>query len=357
MKYDPALDGIRAIAISAVVIYHFDQRLMPGGWAGVDLFFVLSGYLITTVLTQEIITKGRISFYNFYRNRFLRLTPAFAVLLMILLIDVALNKSSKIEYLQAIGISAAYLMNLNRIFDWFPEWCLGHTWSLAMEEQFYLLWPAIFILINRKSPMLWTTLAIISMLLWKCYLAICGTDPNRINNGFDTHGDALLIGCALSFLSKKCDVRAIAKTWVIPTLLVAAIFFATPVQSSTFTEIAGLALAAVLSGWFILAAKGPCLLRSFLSMGPLVFTGRISYGWYLWHYPALVFFEKYGVFARALALILSYAIAVFSYCFIERFFIRLKSHSGVIDSTASTSALPRGLLAGSAIESPTRQPS
>lgn len=317
---------MRAVAISAVVVYHFDGRLMPGGWAGVDVFFVLSGYLITAVLTNEISTTGRISFYNFYRNRFLRLAPAFAFLLVTLSLDVALNKIPKVEYLEAIGISAAYLMNLNRIFEWFPEWCLGHTWSLAMEEQFYLLWPAVLVFINRKAPIFWTSLAVAAMLLWKCYLAIRGVDSSRINNGFDTHGDALLIGCAISFLSKRWDFTLVPKTWVIPTLLIATIFFTLHIRSS-LTEIAALTAAALISGWLILAAQGPCLLRSFLSVRPCVFTGRISYGWYLWHYPALVFFEKYGIVARLFAVVLSYAIAVFSYYFIERFFIRLKHHS------------------------------
>lgn len=331
MKYDPALDGIRTIAISAVVVYHFNGRLLPGGWAGVDLFFVLSGYLITTVLMDEIRTKGRISVYNFYRNRFLRLAPAFAFLLVALSVDVALNKSPKTEYLEAIGISAVYLMNLNRIFDWFPEWCLGHTWSLAMEEQFYLLWPAILVFINRKIPIFWISLAITSVVSWKCYLAIQGVSPGRINNGFDTHGDALLMGCVISFFSKRWDLNEVSKTWAAPSLLIAALFFALPAQSA-FAEVSWLTIAALTSSWLIVASKGPSPLRSFLCLTPLVFTGRISYGWYLWHYPALVFFEKYGILARLAALVLSYAMAVFSYYAIERFFIRLKHNRGATDA-------------------------
>jgi len=151
MKYIPSLDGLRAIAVTSVVIYHANQAYCPGGWAGVDVFFVLSGFLISTILLDEFATSKVIDFRKFYIRRALRLLPAFACLIFVLLIFSLASRHHRVQDLENILMSAAYLMNWNRAFGWIPGdgGFLGHTWSLSMEEQFYFIWPVTLLLLTR----------------------------------------------------------------------------------------------------------------------------------------------------------------------------------------------------------------
>jgi peptidoglycan/LPS O-acetylase OafA/YrhL len=214
MKYEPSLDRIRAIAISSVVIYHATaQRILPGGWAGVDIFFVLSEYLITRLLIEELEFTKRIDFKKFYMRRILRLAPAFLVLLIAQLI---LSNFAK-DIIESATISATYLMNWNRAFRWIPQGILGHTWSLSMDEQFYILWRALMLLLYRRRPLLWISLAIVSIASWRSFLALDGSDPERTYNGFDTHADALMIGCAMAVVKfKPWFLRMAVKFAVVP---------------------------------------------------------------------------------------------------------------------------------------------
>src|SRR5579863_5969454 len=174
LPYTPALDGLRAIAVIAVVFYHAWGRRVPGGWMGVDIFFVLSGYLITTIMIGEIRANKTVNLKSFYIRRWLRLTPAFSALLLALLLE-SLISHNVIKNLESIAISAAYLMNWNRAFEWLPERSLGHTWSLAMEEQFYLIWPLfllhIFKLRNAEKLLIF---AIIVVVGWRIALVCDG---------------------------------------------------------------------------------------------------------------------------------------------------------------------------------------
>jgi peptidoglycan/LPS O-acetylase OafA/YrhL len=215
-KYEPSLDGIRAVAITAVVLYHSAPNWFPGGWAGVDAFFVLSGYLITRLLSDEIKENGSIDFQNFYIRRALRLAPAFVVLLVVeLAFDLIESSPQKWVNAQAVHISGLYLMNWNRAFDWLPEGHLGHTWSLAMEEQFYLLWPMMLLMIWRRDALRWTVTGIFVVFAWRTALAISGAGVDRTYNGFDTHADALLMGCALSLCTVSDSVRDFARRYAI----------------------------------------------------------------------------------------------------------------------------------------------
>ena len=202
LKYEPAFDGLRALAIIFVFLVHAWESAFPGGWAGVDIFFVLSGYLITTLLTNELSETGTIDYRNFYIRRVLRLWPAFAVFLLVVVLEMSV-RAPNIWSFGAVGLSAVYLMNWNRAFVWWSQHNLGHTWSLAMEEQFYLLWPALLVFIFSRRAICCVLAMIIAMVTWRCFLALDGADPERTYNGFDTHGDALLIGCLLALLVRR----------------------------------------------------------------------------------------------------------------------------------------------------------
>ena len=327
MKYEPALDGLRAVALAFVFLIHAWEHSFPGGWAGVDIFFVLSGYLITTVLTNELLETGAIDYQSFFIRRILRLWPAFAVFLLVVVLQISMSKAPNIWAFGAVAVSAAYLMNWNKAFTWMGHNNVGHTWSLAMEEQFYLLWPALLAFIFARRA-LWLVFAlIIVMVTWRCFLASNGADPERTYNGFDTHGDAILVGCLLALVVRRnADfIARLSGMWLVASGGLLAILFLMP-HRDVFTQTAGLSIASLLSAVVIASLQHETPLKSLLSTRPLVYLGKISYGFYLWHYPLVLALSKYGNMGKLAALMLSLGLASASYRYIELPFLTLKKH-------------------------------
>jgi peptidoglycan/LPS O-acetylase OafA/YrhL len=326
--YEPAFDGLRALAVTSVVAFHAFPALLPGAWIGVEFFFVLSGYLITSLLSREMALSGTIAFKKFFMRRILRLTPAFWAMLTCAA-AVAIVSATRPADLRAVLISGVYLMNWNRAFNLFPQGLLGHTWSLAMEEQFYLLWPAALLFITPRRPVRWVALAIVAITVWRSYLAFSGADPERTYNGFDTHGDTLLIGCVLALLPITAKAAARAATLTVIPIAGTILMIATAYHRTVFMQTIGYTLIALLSGWLIIGASQPSRWRQVLSSKPLVFTGRISYGWYLWHYPILLFGEQtpflQTAWGRVALVLIAYPVAAVSYRYIEQPFLHLKS--------------------------------
>jgi peptidoglycan/LPS O-acetylase OafA/YrhL len=215
LKYEPALDGLRAFAVTGVVLAHAlpGSRYIPGGGIGVDVFFVLSGFLITRILAREISVTGSIDFKLFYMRRLLRLTPPLAFLLLTELAFEFLTSSDFATHEKAALMSASYLMNWNRAFNWWPQGNLGHTWSLAIEEQFYLIWPALLIFIYPRRPIRWLSVIIVMVLAWRTYLIHQGASIDRIYNGFDTHSDSLFIGCAVGLFLPSATFSRFCLRW------------------------------------------------------------------------------------------------------------------------------------------------
>jgi len=183
MKYEPSLDGLRAIAVTSVVIYHANGALLPGGWAGVDVFFVLSGFLISTLLLREISISNTINLRKFYTRRVLRLMPAFVCLIAVLLPVSWFSRHYRVVDFDAILMAASYVMNWNRSFAWFPGdgGFLGHTWSLAMEEQFYLFWPFTLLYLARwRRALPFIILGLIVVVVsWRLFLVHSGARMER----------------------------------------------------------------------------------------------------------------------------------------------------------------------------------
>ncbi len=230
------------------------------------------------------------------------------------------------------------MMNWNRAFGWYPSTLLGHTWSLSMEEQFYLLWPGLFSFVYSRRPIVWLALAFVVVSAWRVFLASSGADPERTYNGFDTHSDGLVLGCIIALLSRQRLSAVLAQAVAIPVIGLLLIFFFVHVHTY-FAQTAGLGISAILAAWIILALEHDCWLKIFLSAKPLVFTGRISYGWYLWHFPivraaqfAMTRFHRFhggraeSIVVDGACFALSYLVAVFSFRFIETPFLRLKKH-------------------------------
>jgi peptidoglycan/LPS O-acetylase OafA/YrhL len=290
----------------------------------------LSGFLISTLLLKEVSTSNTINLRKFYTRRALRLMPAFACLIAVLLPVSWFGGHYRAKDFYAIIMAVTYLMNWNRSFGWFPGdgGFLGHTWSLAMEEQFYVIWPLTLICLarwRRAAPFL--ILGLITLVFsWRLFLVYSGAGPERTYMGFDTHSDALFMGCAIAFASLGSRTKLLLRQMaIIPIVLLASILLTFHWRSS-LTQGVGLSLAGLSSAWIMLAALQDGFLKTILSLPPLVYTGRISYGWYLWHYPILAVATHLlpRLYGTALLVVVSYLTAVMSYHFVERPFLKLK---------------------------------
>ncbi|CAD5107956.1 acyltransferase family protein [Zestomonas carbonaria] len=278
MRYNASLDGLRALAALTIAFYHAHVPAMPGGFFGVDIFFVLSGYLITRLLVDEYHASGTVQLRRFVARRLRRLYPALLLMLLVYLLIAPLvfAQVSFGKHLLDTMWSALYLANYASAFG-FPMSMLGHVWSLAVEVQFYLLWPLLFLLLVRM-PRLWVVGAIALLYLlasgWRWWSFDHASDPWLIYTRADTHCSGLLLGCLLGYLNP----RRIHRYWIV--VAVVALFFAVTFFSWPWGTTArfGFPLVEVCAALLILSQP------KWLGWRPLAWFGRISYGFYLWHF-------------------------------------------------------------------------
>jgi peptidoglycan/LPS O-acetylase OafA/YrhL len=333
-SYVAGLDGLRAIAVSTVFLGHAFSNFVANS-VGVDMFFALSGFLITRGLAAQLESSGRIDLRQFYIRRALRLMPALVLVVGSLLVVAALGDHFR-QHMIASLTALTYLMNWSRAFHIGPTDLLEHTWSLSIEEQFYLLWPLTLIAIYRWFGLkgaTWCTglLALLSVLL-RVYLLHSGATEDRIYHGFDTRADGLLIGCVLA-LARPFNLSAWAgRLWLVPVLSVSWVFFFIPwltLQTLASTIIA------LACAWLILplwSGTSPRLAMA-LEYSPVRYIGRISYGLYLWHWPILwilweLHFASNGLGTAALAGAITLSAAATSFHFVELPILRLKDRLG-----------------------------
>lgn len=282
LGHRPALDGLRGVAILLVVVAHLGMpAVQPLGRAGVTVFFVLSGFLITSLLLQAH-QGGRFSFRRFYWHRALRLLPAFLLLLVVVWpIQYLLHGS--VPYWWATLLEAGNWVSATEGPN--ALGLMHHTWSLAIEEQFYAVWPLLVFLTTRwwgrrgvivlASVGAGTSLAVSQML---------HAGP-RVSFGTDTNAAPLLAGCLLAaLLVGQHAITAPALAAPSGCLLV------------------GIGCSGVAAGWPVVAAGTVLLIWTVVTRGaawlawtPLRFAGRISYGWYLWNYPTALLLIGAGV--------------------------------------------------------------
>ena len=286
LGYRPALDGLRAVAIGAVVLYHATGQ-PGGGGLGVDIFFVLSGFLITTLLVEEHDRAGRVSLGAFYRRRAYRLLPALIVMLGVVLV---ITKGAALAGAIA-GIVYFSNIVLASNVDAMPSE-LRHLWSLAEEEQFYLVWPVALFLVLRARRRLAVALlaaAIVFTQVRVLELAMDGAGWNRIAFGIDTRSSSILIGCLLGLVLPRVRLPKRLEPLIVAALIAAlavpltdvALFTGPPFIVSVLTA---LLICSVLTTDSTIARV--------LSTRVFVFLGVISYALYLWHIPI---FEAFGV--------------------------------------------------------------
>jgi peptidoglycan/LPS O-acetylase OafA/YrhL len=322
MRYNPALDGIRAIAITLVLARHARVPELSGGFLGVDVFFVLSGYLITSILLTEIRGTGTISLGSFYLRRLQRLyPPMLAVLLAYVVVGPYLWPGLETPLLHA-GVAAIYMSDYAHILS-VGVGKIGYLWSLAVEEKFYLLWPlGLLFIVKQKRPIKWMLGLVFVSTAWRFLEWSNGHSWARLYFSFDTHASGLMIGSALAIILARHQVRS---NWVVgvaafAVILAAANTFRWKTNSSILygTLVAELATVAL-----ILSAQSA---RGWLASAPLVFVGKYSYGLYLWHMPIMVWLRAQYDWPITLLVgsVLGMLASIVSYHTIEAYFRKRK---------------------------------
>lgn len=318
LGHRPSLDSVRGLAVLSVLFGHFDvPGFAAGGTVGVALFFALSGYLITSRLLGESMARGRIDLQAFYMRRARRLLPGLAILLTVLA-----------SWAVATGQFGAWLPGGLAVTFYVANWAwilhvpligLAHAWSLAIEEQFYFLWPIALQMMQRRGHNIVLPLTLAAIAL-SYALTFAHLDNYLLAfAGSDARAKDLLVGCAIALISVRRG-----RDLQIPTAAAAAAAgLLVVVASGRFVAINALITAvpcAILVAWF--AAR-----PNFARWRPITFTGRISYGLYLYHYPMafgpLGVFDGMDTWPRAVALFAAtYALASLSWFVVERRFIR-----------------------------------
>jgi peptidoglycan/LPS O-acetylase OafA/YrhL len=353
--YLPVLDGLRAVSIGLVVASHLGiggvgfERVVPGAF-GVTLFFFISGYLITRQLLAALVAQGRIGFGGFYARRVLRLTPAGVAYIVLAGCFYCLAGGR----ISIAGWTAALLYGANYFDLWqgYRSTLAGvrHPfnilWSLAIEEHFYLLWPAALALLWRRRALEIVLLLCVAVFMWRLALlhycfapgapAMCGPENpnplwryNRLYLATDTRLDSIASGVALALLGPRGFLCARWAT--VMGLAVLAVSFAGtgPLARDVLRPtLQGVALLAIVP-WLL---SGGGWAARLLAARPCVFVGRLSYSLYLWHWGALAVADwcapRFGSIWLAVALTLSAALALASYYGIERPMLHLRHRFG-----------------------------
>lgn len=322
----PALDGVRGIAIAVVVGFHY-FHWPAGGFAGVDLFFVLSGFLITTLLLEEHAQAGAISLRRFYERRARRLFPAaWAVIALALALGYTTGAVTGFFYVANIADAIRTPHDDPTVI----------LWSLSMEEQFYLLWPlALLFMLRRKIPIARVLAAMAAtFVVYRFGWLLAGAPSARVYFGPDTHADPLVVGCLLAVLRRGgCHWPASRLTPMlvgVPLFIFVLLFFRVETLASQSIGLLLTEFAAV--GLIIWAVNG----SRTLSAAPLVWLGRISYSLYLWHQIAS------KVLGVPLALPVALLLAWLSYRYIEKPFRRRARTVGRTGQLTEISTTPHG---------------
>lgn len=351
LGHSPALDGIRGLAVIVVVLVHTGCPLFPGGLHGVDLFFVLSGFLITSLLYEEYLNTSDISFRRFYARRGLRLLPGLFAFLACYTTYAVVIASNTRQHLADVAFVATYVSNWTFI-AWKRPAIMGHMWSLAVEEHFYMLWPLAFLLIEKigKSHRIrFLTVCGLALTLttWRFLLAYGGASMPRLYLGTDTRGDFMLFGAAAAMacysgFADRAARHPRAASVALGTALIA--FGLITLYSKEDPAPRSYAIRATIvclacTALVVLARVAPPGLSKMVLENRLIrWFGRISYALYLWHCTILVLIlmrTNRWEYAMAFGVPVSIACAYLSTRFVEQPCLRLKSRFGAVSHSVT----------------------
>jgi peptidoglycan/LPS O-acetylase OafA/YrhL len=350
-RYMPGLDGLRAVAVLSVIVFHLGFGWAPGGLLGVGIFFTLSGYLITDILLSQLSQRGRIDFLRFWGARARRLLPALFLMLAIVAAWVTLfGPAQPDQFRKAVVSSVFYVNNWEQIlanvsyFTRFaPEGPLNHLWSLSVEEQFYIFWPFLLLLgvkLVHERPLpsgvrpRLAVLAIVGALVSAIEMAVLyhpSLDPSRIYYGTDTRAAGLLFGCALAMvwpsrrLSRRIapQARNTLDGLGVLGLAVIALMIWQVGEFDRFLYQGGFVLLSLATVMVLMPLAHPaCRLGKVLGVAPLRWVGVRSYGIYLWQTPIIVLTgpgsrPPESLLGKALQVAAIFALAGLSWHFVE----------------------------------------
>jgi peptidoglycan/LPS O-acetylase OafA/YrhL len=347
LGYLPGLDGLRALAILTVVAFHVGafagRSTLDGGFLGVQVFFVISGFLITALLVEEHDRNGRISLRAFYARRALRLFPALFAAVAVAVAYTTFAPGHQLHRTADEAVASIFYWD-----NWYHGLHVGnptillHTWSLSIEEQFYLVWPLLLVLALGLAALrtrLWLLplAGAVAAALGRAVADLASSPPplGRLYFGTDTRADALLIGCTLALVWARGLPRQAAQvsTWLsVPALGALAVlmwFETVPGRSLYVIGLLGCSLASAVLIANVLTGR-PRLLVRLLEHPGLVFLGKVSYGLYLWHYVVFWIVRDstggWSLSSRvALELAIALAVAVASYYLLELPIVRQKA--------------------------------
>ena len=332
-----ALDGLRAVAVAMVFVFHISSAAVPGGYQGVMLFFALSGFLITSLLLQEWRETSRISLRSFYARRFLRLMPALTVMVVVTVAATVVLGAFTLTTMKDAASGLAYVMDIYAPASHTIGGGYAHTWSLAVEEQFYLIWPALLVvtLIRRRSLL---RLVIGWMLVLTAVTAVLALTDAVYRGGmyrlpttqFPVIGAGILLAIVLDGPHAARVLELLARP-VVPVLAIVGalvLLFTTP-HGATWLYLGGYpAVGLMFAGLIgaVVAAPTSAVTRA-LSVRPLLWLGRRSYAFYLWHVPVIYLLAGHthnrlteGVAALAASLLATWL----SWRLVESPFLRMK---------------------------------
>lgn len=344
-RYMPGLDGIRAVAVIAIIIYHLNPQWLWGGFLGVDTFFVISGYLITSLLLTEYHNTGKIELTSFWLRRVKRLIPAVLFLVMGVLVLTLIFMPTEIQKVRADSIAAIfyvsnwwYIMQNVDYFEQFAVQPLKHLWSLAIEEQFYLVFPIVllsllsFIRRLKSIRIIFLILLVISMITMMV-LYVPNENVARVYFGTDTRIQTLLMGVLLALvwppfqLKAKVNrkMRMMIDTAGVVGLAILFICFKFVSETNSILYYGGFFLISAVTLLVIASSVHPSgYFAKFLGNKVFTFIGSRSYSLYLWHYPIIVLIHHQFVQGQipplvyVVEILLMVLMAEFSYKFIEQ---------------------------------------